>query len=532
MRPTAVLWTLAMLFAINSAHAADSPSAAAHAKTVAPFLDGQSYIVVRVDLSKVNATVVRTYLSKVLPIPQSLSDIEQAKKIDQVIAAMREEKARQILVIFNLANIRSEPAVIVPVGKGGNHHTVAALMFSQNAAGPTSRKSAREFGAKVRGSFEICTRLGEGVFCGSQRLLDRLRKQKPVARPNLVKAFQAAGDNAAQVVLLPGADHRRVIAEMLPKLPEEVGGGSGTDLVDEIQWVALGVALPPKLSARLTVQSKNPASAKSLHRRALAGLTMLSRIAKSRKEIFPVDKIITILTPKLAGSRLTISVDAAGEKFAKLVAMLAVPIGQARAAAQRSSSKNNLKQLGVAMHNFHETFSGFPPNASYSPKEKKLLSWRVYLLPFVGEGKLFQQFRLNEPWDSDHNKKLIARMPAVFADPAKKTTKKWTTRYLAPVGASLAFSGKPEGLTFRNFTDGTSNTLLFVEVAPKQAVIWTKPDDLVVDLKNPLKGLVGENAKGFHAGLCDGSVRFISKSIKLDKLKALFTRNGGEVISD
>lgn len=124
-------------------------------------------------------------------------------------------------------------------------------------------------------------------------------------------------------------------------------------------------------------------------------------------------------------------------------------------------------------------------------------------------------------------------MPAVFADPAHmKARANGKTRYLAPVGNSLAFSGKPEGLRIRDFTDGTSNTILIVEAAPTSAVIWTKPEDLNVDLKNPLKGLLGDEAKWFLAGYCDGSVRTIAKSIDLKKLAAIFTRNGGEVIND
>ena len=103
--------------------------------------------------------------------------------------------------------------------------------------------------------------------------------------------------------------------------------------------------------------------------------------------------------------------------------------------------------------------------------------------------------------------------------------------FLVPTGEGTAFDGN-EGHGVRDFLDGTSNTILAVEAHQDAAVIWTKPDDVVIDFKNPIKGLKGARVGGFHALLADGSVRFISDNINIDILKALFTRNGGETIGD
>src|SRR5438093_7201056 len=81
----------------------------------------------------------------------------------------------------------------------------------------------------------------------------------------------------------------------------------------------------------------------------------------------------------------------------------------------RQTSVNNLKQLALAMHNYHDTYGHLPPAALKNKKGKPLLSWRVALLPFVEEDKLYKEFRLDEPWDSAHNKKLLAKMPKLFA---------------------------------------------------------------------------------------------------------------------
>ncbi|MCX7423695.1 MAG: DUF1559 domain-containing protein [Planctomycetia bacterium] len=191
---------------------------------------------------------------------------------------------------------------------------------------------------------------------------------------------------------------------------------------------------------------------------------------------------------------------------------------------------NNLKQIGLAMHNYEGAYTVFPPAANLDKKGKQLLSWRVHILPYVDQAALYQQFHLDEPWDSEHNKELVQKIPPVYISPSHADlAKDGKTAYLVPTGKSTAFDGK-EGLAIRDFTDGLSNTILAVEAHRDSAVIWTKPDDLAVDFKNPLKGLKGAHTGGFFAALCDGSVRFISDNIDLATLKALFTRNGGEAL--
>lgn len=225
---------------------------------------------------------------------------------------------------------------------------------------------------------------------------------------------------------------------------------------------------------------------------------------------------------------------------AVLVALLLPAVQQAREAARRSQAKNNLKQIGLAMHNFHDTHNAFPGAASTDKKGKPLLSWRVHILPYVDQAALYQQFHLDEPWDSEHNKKLAATVPAVYIDPSQADLAKDSkTVYLAPRGKGTIFeeNGKtegnvPQGMKIRGITDGTSNTIMVVEAHRDAAVIWTKPDDITIDFKNPVKGLKGARVGGFHALFCDGSVRFISDNIDLNVLKALFTRDGGEAIGD
>ncbi len=209
-----------------------------------------------------------------------------------------------------------------------------------------------------------------------------------------------------------------------------------------------------------------------------------------------------------------------------LATVLPLLISRTEQAGRRTVAMNHLKQIGIAMHNYHDVKKSFPP-AAKCKDGKRLLSWRVLILPFLEQQKLYEQFHLDEPWDSEHNRKLIPRMPDTYRSslmlPAGKTT------FLGIAGESGMFPGC-QGVSIREVTDGTSNTIWVVDADDAHAVDWTKPEDLTPDLNRPLDGLVGHFAEGFVALFVDASVHFIPKTVSPKTLKALFTRNGGEVV--
>jgi hypothetical protein len=215
----------------------------------------------------------------------------------------------------------------------------------------------------------------------------------------------------------------------------------------------------------------------------------------------------------------------------QIATTVATGIRQVRESAERMREMNNLKQIALAMHNYHSATGAFPAHAIYSKDGKTpLLSWRVAILPYLEQDALFKEFKLDEPWDSEHNKKLIPRMPQVYLAPKAPLTKEpgWT-HYRVFVDGGALFDRTAKGPRLTEIADGTSNTFLAVEAA--DAVPWTKPDDLVFNPAKPLPKL-GADPKGggFVAVLCDGSVRFVKKSVAEMTLKAMITRGGGEAI--
>lgn len=211
-----------------------------------------------------------------------------------------------------------------------------------------------------------------------------------------------------------------------------------------------------------------------------------------------------------------------------LVALLLPAIQAARTAARRNQSMNNLKQLLLSMHVYADAKKVLPPHASYGPDGKPLLSWRVHILPYLEESALYSKFKLDEPWDSPHNKALIPLMPQVFSSPALPPSTAGKTVYLALVGPQCVLDGSSEGMAFHKISDGTSNTILLVEADPDQAVEWTKPDDLEFDPAKPMAGFGKLYPGGSNVGFGDGHVSFIPADIDPATFREMVTRNGRE----
>lgn len=202
------------------------------------------------------------------------------------------------------------------------------------------------------------------------------------------------------------------------------------------------------------------------------------------------------------------------------------PVEKVRLAAARVKSQNNLKQIALAFHNYHDANGSFPRDIT-DKNGKPLLSWRVAILPYVEELALYKEFKLDEPWDSDNNKKLVEKMPKLYAATYGKV-EQGQTFYQSFSGSEAVMNGKP--LRFVAITDGTSNTFMAAEAG--EAVTWSKPADIAFDSKKPMPKMGAIFDGAFNVAMCDGSVRFIPKGVKLENLKKYVTIAGGEVGSD
>lgn len=232
----------------------------------------------------------------------------------------------------------------------------------------------------------------------------------------------------------------------------------------------------------------------------------------------------TGLRPALNQSTLTWTVE--GMDAAKKLLQSTDWIRKARADAALSQRMNTLKQLGLAFHNFESAYRRFVPQALVSKDGKRLLSWRVMVLPFLEQQELYNQFHLDEPWDSPHNIELVSKMPPLYAAEGVENGKTTFQTLLAPDSA-FGRPGKP--ITFPMITDGTSNTVWITEVDPSDAVIWTQPSDYEVTLKSAYEKLF-QKRDSVPFGFIDGSVRRIPKTVSFETFQKVLTISGGEVV--
>ena len=219
------------------------------------------------------------------------------------------------------------------------------------------------------------------------------------------------------------------------------------------------------------------------------------------------------------------------------VLLIAVFGCEARTDTRRGESINNLKQIGLAIHNYCSSEQRLPPAAiDDKDEETQLLSWRVVILPYLENKPLFDQFKqLDESWDGPTNRPLADHTPKVYLAPGDSNPDLGRTNVVAVVGPDTLIASEGT-VTLADCTDGLSNTVMAIEVA-EFGPRWSEPSDITIDefvaaVARPPSAMA---LRPVYAGgiLCifgDGSVRAIPSDTDPAVLRALCTRAGGEKV--
>ena len=200
--------------------------------------------------------------------------------------------------------------------------------------------------------------------------------------------------------------------------------------------------------------------------------------------------------------------------------------------------QNDLRQLALGMINYDSAHRDFPAITRPPGAGDEVaggLSWRVHLLPYLGLTKLHKRFHVDEPWDSPHNRSLIESMPDEYKSdwPTAKVPVGYTL-YQRPVGDGAIANFKGAVVGYDDIVDGSSNTILIVQVDPSAAVPWTQPVDYEIPTDTPLCKLGHIRSQGvFLVAMADGSVRrFDLAGVPNRIVHAFFTYAGGEAIPE
>ncbi len=220
-----------------------------------------------------------------------------------------------------------------------------------------------------------------------------------------------------------------------------------------------------------------------------------------------------------------------------MVALLLPAVQAAREAARRMECSNNLKQIALAMHNYHDVHKCLPAGYISDADGRPMHSWRVALLPYLERQDLYEQYNFDEPWDSPNNMRVAEQMPDVFRCSSSPLSGPGanTTHYVVVLGDKTqqglesAFGGD-RWTRFRDVKDGTSNTLMVVEA--KTPVPWTQPDADPKFAQVMAGGVIGSyHPGGENFAMMDGSVQFLSQAVDPDTMRMLIQPDdGGQVM--
>jgi len=326
--------------------------------------------------------------------------------------------------------------------------------------------------------------------------------------------------------------------------PAPPGAAMFAPLWQKTQSAAAGIVIRDRFQIRALANAATAEDAKrikdTLGALLILGRNTLSGLRASASRLPAEQSAMTLRLADIADhvlekaevsqseGQVTVTSQGDSAEAAKIIATLAPAISSARTAARRSQEMNNLKQIAIALHNYNSAFGHLPASAIVGPDGKTMHSWRVAILPYIDQAPLYNEYKFDEPWDSESNKKILEKMPAVLRSPLDPPDSK-NASYFVFTGDHTVF-GDPEGTKFEEITDGTSQTLAVVEA--KREIPWTKPEDLPYDADKPVPELGGRYEDGFIAAFCDGSVRTISEAIEPQVLRQWGDRADGEIIHE
>lgn len=198
-------------------------------------------------------------------------------------------------------------------------------------------------------------------------------------------------------------------------------------------------------------------------------------------------------------------------------------------AHRRTISVQNLKQIGLALHSYHQEYRCFPPAYIADENGRPMHSWRVLILPYMDQQAIYNRYRFDEPWDGPHNRNLHPLRPHMYADPSSHDETQSFTNYAVITGEGTMFPGaKP--VAIRNVRDGVSTVLAVVSIGDSD-IVWCEPRDLEFDamsfrINDPdLPGIACERFDTVPVLFGDASVQALEEGISSDQLRSMILRS-------
>ena len=478
----------------------DVDEAAAAMHDLSPFLESSTMAVVDLDLTTIN---VSEAVNHTLPALGYDSQGDRAKQIAAMIGGplgkLREAGVRHVYLTVSTRSIVDRgPLMVIPADDPQTVRQLASQWTQQLPPRP---------------EIEVAVESG-AVLIGPKVVVDRVRGDQVSQRPDLVLPLKSdQRRDHVLIVSLPG-EAREELAAMWPDelengLPVKV---SPAGLVRDVERLRVDWNLPPdgKIRAKVTTPDAKGAT----------------RVAEAIGKVMSLTAGLDEAVDVEVGQA---SVEARTE-WDTLLARLKSALAPARQRSRYLRVSNSMKQLGLAMHNYHDTYVHLPPLYYVDSEGEPLLSWRVAILPFIEQNALYQVMQLDEPWDSERNLRAGRTVIPTYQAGDSLPEMPHQTRIRIPVFPGSAWQRDGQPKSFRDITDGLSNTIAAIHAPEDAAVPWAAPEPWVISEDDPQADIFGDRDQVVVLML-DASVRgFTRDELTNERLKKLLTAAGGERI--
>src|SRR5260221_2662265 len=244
------LFLTALMFLAAASLPADEPKPfdpAAMAKAIAPFLDNQTLAVAHFRVERVTPATIERIADIVGWVPDPRREV--LSRLEKWKTDLASHDVHDVFLVFSFADAKAPVAWVIPT-----------------AGIAEARQIGNEFGTLhpiLTAGLQSDFKDGTALF-GSPNMLKQLKTMTPLARPEVAKAFAAAGDGDVQFLVVPTADARRVVAELMPTFSPELGGGTTKPLSQGLRWIAAAATFSPKMALKVVVQASDADSAQKL----------------------------------------------------------------------------------------------------------------------------------------------------------------------------------------------------------------------------------------------------------------------------